>query len=99
MVANIIAYLVYEDRADGVVNLYGYSREQIRGCVDIPWLTALPNDDLTVLLQEMVEMGILWSKPGSGRYRLSKPGFLANIGTEEEVLATLLAGGGGEAGC
>jgi hypothetical protein len=91
MVANIIAYLNYEDKAKGTPSLYGYSPETIRHCIDIPCLAKLSDEDFLVLLEEMKHMGILWSKPGSNLYRLRKQEFLGVIGSYDQVETTLLS--------
>ncbi|MDR1541335.1 MAG: hypothetical protein LBU32_25740 [Clostridiales bacterium] len=91
LIANLIAYLTREDRKNGENNLYGYSPETIREVITIPCLQALDAGDFKVLLSEMVDMGILWSKPNSGLYRLRNEKFLEIIGTEDEVLYVLLS--------
>ncbi len=89
-IANIIADLYFEDKERGVSNFYGYDRKTIQEWMEIPYIVALDDADFNSLLDEMVNMGILWTKPSSGLYRLRQQKFLNIIGDHDEVETTLL---------
>jgi hypothetical protein len=91
IISNLVAHLVLEDKKAGKSNLYGYSPTEIRDVMPtIPCLAALEPRDFEVLISEMAEMGILWTKPGSGLYRLRNEKFLEIIGTEDEISYCIL---------
>jgi predicted AAA+ superfamily ATPase len=85
VISNLVAHLALKDRASGRNNLYGYSASEILAVMEIPCLTSMEAMDFEVLLSEMTEMGILWSKPGSGLFRLRNEKFLEIIGTPDEI--------------
>lgn len=80
--ANLIAYLSYADRMNGVLNSGGYSLKEIKndGSVFAPNLT---NYDYEQILPEMVVMGILSFE--NGKYKLQRTCFLEMIGDSDSV--------------
>jgi hypothetical protein len=96
IISNLVAYLTLEDKKHGVSNLYGYSPSRIKDAMSIAILNSLESSDFEVLLTEMTEMGILWSKPGSGLFRLRNDKFLEIIGTEDEITDCIVSASDGK---
>ena len=86
--ANLIAYLYYTDRENGILNPYGYSLSTIKqnGKEFAP---KLGNYDYDQILPEMVEMGILSKEKDN--YKLRRACFLEMINDEETVEEYLLS--------
>ncbi|MDR1642569.1 MAG: hypothetical protein LBT59_23010 [Clostridiales bacterium] len=96
VISNLVAFLTIEDKKNGVSNLYGYSPSKIKGEMNIAMLNSLSSSDFEVLLTEMTDMGILWSKPGSGLYRLRNDKFLEIIGSEDEITDCIVSASDGK---
>lgn len=93
MIANIFACLYYEDEKKEITKPLGYDITKIKTTaidISIPCLRGLSDEDLEALLYEMVDMGILWSKPNSNLFRFRKNSFPGIIGAEDFVIETLL---------
>ncbi len=95
MIANVIAFMNYEDERNENAQWQGYYDvndilKNIRENTDSPHLGDLSQSDLEALLYEMADMGILSSKPNSKMFRFRKNSFLQLIGSEDDVLSALL---------
>ncbi len=95
IIANLLAYLYYEDEAAGRINLYGYKPGEIR-FMNVKSLRSLDVEDLPPLLNEMVDMGILSYNQEHGSYRLRKRNFLPVIGKPGQVEEIILQESEGE---
>lgn len=87
MLARCITML-YHYRSDSESNWLGYSVEEIKNMAEGYGLFCLRNStitDYTILLDEMVEMGIL-SKTNEGLYRLRRNTFVDTIGANMDIL-------------
>lgn len=93
VIANILTYLYYEDEKHGINNLKGYDVSYIKNAFPLPidCVHRLSDEDMELLLMEMVNMGILWSKPGSHLFRLRKNNFLDMIGSHDRVEEFLIS--------
>lgn len=89
MIANLLAYLYYQDEAAGTLNLYGYLPEEIR-FIDVYSLRNLSEEDFQAILNEMVDMGILSYNQDHGTYRLRKRSFLTVVGKPRQVEDVIL---------
>ncbi len=103
IVANLMAFLQYEDQKSDSERLYGYTPDELLDCAgrefDIPDFRRgrLSAANLGVLMDEMEKMGILWKRPGSDSYRFRQRDFLNYIGSSDKVVSALLdEGKGGE---
>jgi hypothetical protein len=97
MIANVLAFMNYEDEHNETTRLQGYYDtktilKNIEETCDSPCFRDLTEPTLEALLHEMVDMGILSSKPNSDLFRFRKNSFLGTIGSEDQVLEALLEG-------
>ena len=97
IISCMLAQMTYEDRDRGTSRLFGYSardlKEYNRQELNLSLLNGMSENNLTVLLDEMVRMNILWKNDETGEYRFQQRDFLSYIGTSEYVLEVLLADG------
>ncbi len=103
IVANLMAFMQYEDQQSDSERLYGYTPDELLDCAErefgIPDFSRerLSVENLGVLMDEMEKMGILWKRPDSESYRFRQRDFLSYIGSADKVLSALLdEGKGGE---
>jgi hypothetical protein len=97
ILANIIALLDYQakgdDRADTSL---GYSTAEIvktAADFEIAKITKMEMNDISTLLSEMADMGILWEDRERSRFRLRRLNMLRTIGSYEEVENFILEAG------
>jgi hypothetical protein len=91
LIGNIIAYLSYQDKSEGINRPEGFHIDEIKECEDLKITHDMGKDEFETLLQEMVEMGILWNKPGTKYYRLRRNSYLEMIGSEYDVLDVIIS--------
>ncbi len=94
VLSSMLAHMTYEDQEKGISRPFGYSAKDLRRYnrqeLHLTILSGLSDNDLTVLLDEMVKMNILWKSPETGEYRFQQRDFLNYIGNGDEVLGLLL---------
>ncbi|MDW5299563.1 MAG: hypothetical protein SA378_05430 [Sedimentibacter sp.] len=85
LIANIIAYLSYQDISENTIHPLGFHIEEIKNCENLQLTGTMKDTEFEVLLSEMVDMGILWNKPGTKYYRLRRNSFLEMLGSKDDV--------------
>jgi hypothetical protein len=86
ILANVIAFLYYLD-IEGNLELV-YPIDKIHDCIheyQIVLKGVESKEELKGFLDEMVDMGVLWSNNDRRGYRLLRESFVGTIGTRDEV--------------
>ena len=60
---------------------------EIKNSEEIQLTSDMIDSEFETLLQEMVEMGILWNKPGAKFYRLRRNSYLEMLGSYDDVFS------------
>lgn len=87
LIANIIAYLSYRDKEENTIHLEGFHMAEIKNFEDIQLTKDMKDYEFETLLNEMVEMGILWNKSDTKFYRLRRNSFLEMLGSYDDVFS------------
>ena len=91
LIGNIIAYLSYRDISEYISRPEGFHIDDIKECENIKITHDMGKYEFETLLREMVEMGILWNKPGTKYYRLRRSSYLEMIGSEDDVETAIIS--------
>ena len=93
-VSYLLALMVYNDRNNGRSSLYAYGARDLqdysRKDYDLPLLQNMKEKDLSTLMDEMENMGILWKNRQTQKFRFRQQDFLEYIGDEDTLMAELL---------
>lgn len=100
IISNLLAYRLYEARNTQEGRIFGYSARELLNYNErefqIPLINEMSLQDMTTLLNEMCRMGILYQATQDEKrqeecYRFRQREFLQFVGSEDEVLNTLLS--------
>ena len=92
-VSYLLAQKIYEDQDKGCRQLYGYTARELKEYHQQEFgqgiISQISEKDLTTLMEEMENMGILWKKRETQQFRFRQQDFLEYIGDRDKVLETL----------
>lgn len=93
-VSYLLAMMVYEDRDKGSSSLYGYTARELKAYnqqdYQISLIAKMKEKDLNTLMDEMENMGILWKKRQTQKFRFRQQDFLEYIGDSDKLMEELL---------
>lgn len=93
-VSYLLALMVYNDRNNGRSSLCAYGAKDLqdysRKDYDLPLLQEMKEKDLSTLMDEMENMGILWKNRQTQKFRFRQQDFLEYIGDEDTLMEELL---------